>query len=238
MEPNSAPDLLWVFAQIVMINVVLSGDNAVVIALACRSLPPQQRKKAFLLGAIGAVVLRVVFTLFAAYLLGLPYIELAGSVLLLWIGIKLLLPEQGGGDVDESAHLFEAVKTIIVADIVMSLDNVLGIAGAAQGHIPMLVLGLVTTIPLILFGSAMIMKLMERFPFVVTLGGALLGYVAGEMAVADLSVAGWIEAEMPILKTVVPIAGAAIVVTAGKAITRWSSKQDHAKPVRDPYRVE
>lgn len=232
MDYNSNPDLLWVFAQIVMINIVLSGDNAVVIALACRSLPPQQQRKAFLLGAIGVVVLMLVLTIFASYLLTLPYLELAGSILLLWIGIKLLLPEQDSDEVNESAHLFDAVRTIIIADIVMSLDNVLGMAGAAHGHIAMLALGLVITIPLILFGSAVIMKLMERLPVLVTVGGALLGYVAGEMAVSDPSVAGWIDAEMPILGTIVPIAGAAIVVAAGKAIGHRSSKPTNSTTAR------
>jgi len=150
-------ELLAVLFQIASINVILSGDNAVVIALACRSLPPRQQKLALTLGAVGVVVLMTILTACAAYLLTLPYLELVGSLVLLWIGVKLLLPEQQANSVKEGDHLLGAVKTIIIADIVMSLDNVLGMAGAAEGHLGMLVIGLVITIPLILFCSAIIM---------------------------------------------------------------------------------
>lgn len=221
---GSAWDLVSVLLQIALINVVLSGDNAVVIAMACRSLPPRQQKAALLLGSVGVVVLMTLLTAFAAYLLSLPYVEIAGSLLLLWIGIKLLLPEDEGDGVKESEHLAEAVKTIIIADIVMSLDNVLGMAGAAKGHLGMLIVGLVITIPLILFCSAVIMKLMERFPILVTLGGALLGYVAGEMAVSDPSIDLWIHAEAPFLDVVLPAAGAVFVVGAGKILGRRAAQ--------------
>jgi YjbE family integral membrane protein len=220
MDFATTSDLLIALFQIAAINVILSGDNAVVIALACRSLPPAQQKRAFLLGSLGVIVLMVILTAFASYLMTLPYLELAGSVVLIWIGIKLLLPEEEGGDVKESDHLFEAVKTIIIADIVMSLDNVLGMAGAARGHLSMLIVGLVITIPLILFCSAIIMKLMVRFPVLITFGGALLGYVAGEMAVGDPSVAGWLAARAPALDFVVPIAAACFVVGVGKLLAR------------------
>lgn len=233
MAFGSVWELLGVLLQIALINVVLSGDNAVVIALACRSLPPRQQKLALVLGSVGVVVLMTVLTAFAAYLLSLPYVELVGAVLLLWIGVKLLLPEDEGDGVKESEHLAEAVKTIIIADIVMSLDNVLGMAGAAKGHLGMLFVGLAITIPLILFCSAVIMKLMERFPILVTLGGALLGYVAGEMAVGDPSIRGWIAAQASYLDIVLPLAGAVLVVGLGKTLGRRA-----AKPVEDQTGAE
>lgn len=217
-EFGSVWNLLGILLEIAAINLVLSGDNAVVIALACRSLPPHQQKQALILGSVGVVVMMTVLTACAAYLLSLPYVQLAGSLLLLWIGTKLLMPEAGGNHIKEGSRLAQAVKTIIVADIVMSLDNVLGMAGAAEGHLGMLVIGLLITIPLILLCSAAIVKLFERFPVLVTLGGALLGWVAGEMAVGDPAIGGWVEAEAPYLHIVLPAAGAIVVVGLGKVL--------------------
>src|SRR5690349_3334338 len=179
------PEMWTALVKIAIINVVLSGDNAVVIALACRSLNPKDQRRAFIIGTAGIVILMTILTVFAAALMTVPYIQLAGSVLLMWIGIKLLLPEDGGDDLKSSSNFWEAVRTIIIADIVMSLDNVLGMAGAAKGHYGMLFLGLLITMPLILFGSALLMKLMERFPVFITIGAALIGYVAGEMVIGD-----------------------------------------------------
>ena len=213
--------LMWTaLCKIAVINIVLSGDNAVVIAMACRSLDPRQQRNAFLVGAAGIVVLMTVLTAFAALLMTLPYIQLVGSVLLFWIGIKLLLPEDGEEDIKGHSHFWSAVKTIIIADIIMSLDNVLGMAGAARGHLGLLFVGLVITMPLILFGSALLMRLMERFPSLVTIGAALLGFVAGEMAISDLAVKDYIEAHLPFLETAAPIAGALFVVLAGKVLSR------------------
>jgi YjbE family integral membrane protein len=166
----------------------------------------------------------------AALLMTLPYIQIIGSVLLLWIGVKLLLPEDDEGNVKDSDNFWEAVKTIIIADIVMSLDNVLGMAGAAKGHFGMLFVGLVITMPLILFGSAMLMKLMERFPALITIGSGLLGYVAGDMAVGDLAVKDYVETHAQALDVVAPIVGALFVVIAGKMISR--------KKRRAPVEVE
>ena len=206
--------------KIAVINIVLSGDNAVVIALACRSLAPRDQRKAFIVGTAGIVVLMTLLTSCAALLMTLPYIQLVGCVLLLWIGVKLLLPEDEGGDVTESSHFWGAVKTIIIADIVMSLDNVLGMAGAAQGHLGMLFLGLLITMPLILFGSAMLVKLMERFPSFVVIGAGLLGYVAGDMAVGDPAVKTYVDSHVHFLELLAPIVGAAFVVIAGKLLAR------------------
>ena len=216
----SDPETWTALFKIAVINVVLSGDNAVVIALACRSLAPKQQRNAFLVGTGGIVVLMTGLTASAALLMTLPYIQIIGSVLLLWIGVKLLLPEDDEGNVKDSDNFWEAVKTIIIADIVMSLDNVLGMAGAAKGHFGMLFVGLVITMPLILFGSAMLMKLMERFPALITIGSGLLGYVAGDMAVGDLAVKDYVETHAQALDVVAPIVGALFVVIAGKMISR------------------
>lgn len=225
IESLTNPDTWWALFQISVINILLSGDNAVVIALACRSLPAKQAKVAFTVGAVGVIVLMTGLTAAAAYLLTLPYLELIGSVLLLWIGVKLLIAEDEADEVQGSENFWEAVKIIIIADMVMSLDNVLGMAGAAKGHMWMLFVGLVITIPLILFCSAMIMKVMERFPIFITLGAGLLGYVAGEMAVADPSIKGYIETNAHYLDTVIPIAGALSVVIAGKLIERKNARE-------------
>ena len=210
----------WVAAlEIIVINILLSGDNAVVIALACRNLPLKQQKQAFAIGAVGVIVLMTGLTAFAAYLMSLPYLEVIGSLLLLWIGIKLLVPgDEDEGDGKVSSGFWDAVKTIIIADIVMSLDNVLGMAGAAKGHLGMLFVGMVITIPLILFGSALIMKLMERFPVFITFGAGLLGWVAGEMAIADPALKGTIESHAHYMEFVAPILGAAAVIVAGRVL--------------------
>lgn len=178
----------WVdVLKIIMIDVLLSGDNAVVIALACRNLPPAQRQKGILFGMAGAVLLRIVLTFFAVSLLSLPYLKLVGAMLLIWIGIKLILPEDehDEGSIKADARLIGAVKTIIIADFVMSLDNVLGVAAAAKGNVPLLVFGLLISIPLIAWSSQLVLKLIDRFPYIIYAGGALLGYVAGEMLVAE-----------------------------------------------------
>ena len=228
----SDPEMWTALFKIAVINVVLSGDNAVVIALACRSLDPRQQRNAFLVGTGGIVVLMTVLTAFAAWLMTLPFIQIIGSVLLIWIGIKLLLPEDGEGEVGDSSNFWTAVKTIIIADIVMSLDNVLGMAGAAKGHMGMLFIGLLITMPLILFGSAMLMKLMERFPALVTIGAGLLGWVAGEMAIGDIAVKDYIETHAHYLDYAAPLLGALMVVIAGKMLAR--RKGDDASAAHAP----
>lgn len=230
MQWAAGSNLLIPLLEIIAINIVLSGDNAVVIALACRSLPPRQQRQAFLLGGVGIIVLMAILTAFASYLLSLRYLEIAGGVVLLWIAIKLLLPEDDSDPVKESRHLLEAVKTIIIADIIMSFDNVLGMAGAARGHLSMLFVGLVITIPLVLFCSAIISRLMQRFPILVVLGGALLGYVAGEMAIGDPSLSHWVAVHAPILPTVVPIVAAMFVVATGKPLAHRSESKAESLP--------
>ena len=180
---------------IIWVNIILSGDNAVVIALAARSLPVHQQGKAVFWGAGAAVVLRIVLTLFAVALLKYPYLKLIGGALLFWIAVKLLVPENDGdADVNSSDNLLQAIKTILIADLVMSLDNVVAVAAVAKGSILLLILGLAISIPLVIFGATILMKLMGRYPVIVTIGAALIGYVAGEMMVTDPVVIEWFKA--------------------------------------------
>ena len=173
--------------KIIVINLLLSGDNAVVIALACRNLPVELRKNGILFGVGGAIILRVILTMFAVNLLALPYLKLVGALLLLWIGIKLIMPEeeQGVDSIQADTKLMGAIKIILIADLVMSLDNVLGVAAAAKGNVWLLIFGLLISIPLIMWSSQLVLKLIDRFPFIIYAGGALLGYVAGEMLVGE-----------------------------------------------------
>lgn len=204
--------------KIIMIDLLLSGDNAVVIALACRNLPEAQRRKGIMYGVGGAIGLRIVLTFFAVSLLALPYLKLIGALLLLWIGIKLLLPEDeahGEGSIKAEANLWGAVKTIIVADFVMSLDNVLGVAAAAHGNVWLLVFGLVISIPMIAWSSQLVLKLIDRFPLIIYAGGALLGYVAGEMLVSEALFATIIEARH-YLHWLAPLFCAMLVLVIGK----------------------
>lgn len=182
-----ASTFLIAVAQIIMIDILLGGDNAVVIALACRRLPEAQRAKGIFWGVVGAIAVRIVLIFFALQLLALPYLKLVGAALLLWIGVKLLLPEEEDAHegMAASESLWGAVRTVIVADVVMSLDNVIAVAGAAHGDITLVVFGILVSVPIIVWGSRFVLKLMDRFPVVITLGGALLGWIAGGMAVSD-----------------------------------------------------
>jgi len=208
----------WVaVVQIIAIDIVLGGDNAVVIALASRRLPEAQRKLAIFWGVFGAIALRVVLIFFALQLLQIPYLKIVGAILLFWIGLKLMAPqEEGGHEIDASSNLFGAVKTIIVADAVMSLDNVIAIAGAAKDSIGLVVFGLLVSVPIIVYGSKLVLMLMDRFPLVIVGGAALLGWIAGDMFVHDLVVKEWMLANAAWLKYGAPIAGAVLVVAIGK----------------------
>jgi YjbE family integral membrane protein len=211
--------IFWIgLAQIIGINIVLSGDNAVVIALAARSLPPHQQRQAIFWGSGAAVAMRIVLTIVAVEMLRMPYLKLVGAALLLWIGIKLLLPEgdEDDGDGHGSGNLMAAVRTILIADLVMSLDNVIAVAAAAKGSLLLLIIGLAISIPLVVFGSTLLLKVMQRFPIVITIGAGLLGWVAGEMAVTDPLVREGIDAQAGWLHIVAPVAGVALVVGVGK----------------------
>src|SRR6476659_4473885 len=184
----------WIgLLKIIGVNIILSGDNAVVIALAARSLPREQQKKAVFWGAGAAVVLRIILTIFAVALLALPWLKIVGSLLLFWIGIKLLVPEDDEADINASDHMLTAIKTILIADLVMSLDNVIGVAAAAGGSMTLLILGLAISIPLVVFGAKLLVTLMERFPVIITIGAGLIGMVAGEMLVTDPVALDWMK---------------------------------------------
>lgn len=194
----SAPFWLAV-GQIIMIDILLGGDNAVVIALACRQLPPNLRTKGILWGTAGAIVLRVVLIAFALTLLAIPFLKLVGAALLMWIGVKLLAPgdEDEHSNIQGSDKLWAAVKTVIIADLVMSIDNVIAVAGAATGaggnhQLSLVIFGLLVSIPIIIWGSQLVLKIMDRFPVIITVGGMLLGWIAGTMAHSDPAVVAYI----------------------------------------------
>src|SRR3977135_3077950 len=232
-----ASQAFWIgLLKIIGVNIILSGDNAVVIALAARSLPATQQKQAIFWGAGAAIVLRILLTLFAVALLALPWLKLVGSLLLFWIGVKLLIPEDDDPDIKAHAHLMSAIKTILVADLVMSLDNVIAVAAAAGGSVVLLVLGLALSIPLVIFGATLLLKLMERFPVIITIGGALIGWVAGEMLVTDPALAGLLSgfgAEFVNGKPM--LAGFSLELTSGVvgvvivvALGKWLAKRHEA----------
>ncbi len=212
--------------QIIWVNILLSGDNAVVIALAARSLPPKQQKQAILIGSGAAIAMRIVLTLVAAQLLQLPWLKLIGAVLLIYIGVTLLLPEdEGDHDGKEVGGMFAAVRTILIADLVMSLDNVIAVAAAAKGDTTLLIIGLAMSIPLVIFGSTLLLKVIERFPIVVWLGAGLLGFIAGEIvvddpAVKDTLLAMAVNAGLPAAKVPITfgLAGIVLVLLIGWAM--------------------
>jgi YjbE family integral membrane protein len=232
---NMAHPEFWIaLLQIVGINIVLSGDNAVVIALAARALPPAQQQRAIRWGSGAAVVMRILLTIVAVKLLALPWLKLAGSVLLLWIALQLLLPEDGHGDhKGGGGGMVAAVRAILIADFVMSIDNVIAVAAAAKGSLLLLVIGLAVSIPLVVFASTLLLKLMSRWPVIITLGAALLGWVAGEMAVSDVISRPWIEAQAPWLHLAVPAGAAVLVVVAGKWLAARKRARLAAAPLVD-----
>jgi YjbE family integral membrane protein len=220
---DSLTPQVWLASlQIIYINILLSGDNAVVIALACRDLPPRQRRWGIIWGAAGAIVLRIILTIFAVTLLELPWLKVVGGVLLLWIGVKLIADDEDDDKtVKASDRLWSAVRTVIIADLVMSVDNVLGVAAAAKGSVPLLVFGLLVSIPLVIAGSQIILKLIERFPMIILAGGGLLGWIAGKMMVEDAALVPWIDANAAWLEWVGPMTGVAIVLAGA----RWQKRR-------------
>ncbi|MDI1257707.1 TerC family protein [Aquabacterium sp.] len=229
MEAFLTPEFWLAVGQIVMIDILLGGDNAVVIALACRNLPPELRRKGILWGTAGAIVLRVILIFFAMSLLALPYLKLVGAALLLWIGVKLLMPDdEGHGNIQASDKLLAAIKTIIVADFVMSVDNVIGIAGAAQGagheghQMPLVIFGLLVSIPIIVWGSTFVLKLMDRFPLIITVGAMLLGWIAGTLAISDPALTAYaLDTDMN--RYAAGVAGALLVLGLGTLLSRKKS---------------
>ncbi|RZU00987.1 TerC family protein [Rivibacter subsaxonicus] len=238
MEQFMAPEFWVAVGQIIMIDILLGGDNAVVIALACRKLPPDLRTKGILWGTAGAIILRVILIFFALTLLKIPYLKLVGGILLIWIGIKLMVPDDEGGhaNIAGSDRLWGAIKTIIIADLVMSVDNVIAIAGAAEAaggehQMPLVIFGLLVSIPIIVWGSQLVIKLMDRFPFIITAGAMLLGWIAGTMSVTDPALARFFE-PTDTLKYAFGIGGALLVLALGKLIAaRRPASADPATPV-------
>jgi YjbE family integral membrane protein len=226
MDAFLTPEFWLAVGQIVMIDILLGGDNAVVIALACRNLPPEFRRRGILWGTAGAIALRVILIFFAMSLLALPYLKLVGAALLLWIGVKLLMPDDDNHDnIQASDKLLGAIKTIIVADFVMSVDNVIGIAGAAQGsgheghQMPLVIFGLLVSIPIIVWGSTLVLKLMDRFPFIITAGAMLLGWIAGTLAISDPALKPY-ALETDVNRYVAGAVGALLVLGLGTVLGR------------------
>ena len=215
----------WIaVGQIILIDILLGGDNAVVIALACRGLPARQRTKGIVWGTVGAIVLRIILIAFALALLQVPYLKFIGALLLLWIGVKLIAPEDEDehGSIQSSDKLWTAIKTVIIADLVMSIDNVVAIAAAAQNageqhQLALVIFGLVVSIPIIVGGSQLILKLMDRFPIIITLGGMLLGWIAGTMAHTDPALTPYLPQDRA-WHIALGVAGALLVLVVGKLL--------------------
>jgi YjbE family integral membrane protein len=214
----ASPQFWIAVLQIIAIDIILGGDNAVVIALACRRLPEKQRNLGIFWGVFGAIVLRVVLIYFAFTLMAIPFLKIVAALLLLWIGIKLLQPEpEGTGhEISASATLLGAIKTIIIADAMMSLDNVIAIAGAARDSVILVVFGLVVSVPIIVWGSKLVMRLMEKFPVTIFIGAGLLGWIAGHMSVTDAVSREWVDNNAAFLHWVAPASGALLIVVIGK----------------------
>ena len=233
--------VFWVgLGQIIIVNIVLSGDNAVVIALAARSLPANQQKQAIIWGSVAAIIMRVILTIVAVEMLKLPYLKLIGALLLFWIAVQLLLPgDQEEDGVKSGKTAWSAMRTILIADLIMSTDNVIGVAATAKGDLVLLMLGLGISVPVVVFGSTIVMKLIGRFPIIITLGAALLGWVAGDMLDSDPVLVGWIAAHLPWLQFTLPlvgeiswsqIVGAVVVVTIGKLLAARTARAER-KPI-------
>ncbi len=229
MEQFLTPEFLTAVFQIILIDILLGGDNAILIAMACRNLPPAQRTKGIIWGTVGAIVLRVILIFFALKLLAIPYLKIVGALLLLWIGVKLLVGEgDGDHEVSASDRLWGAVKTIIIADLVMSVDNVIGIAGAAQGagaghQLPLVIFGLLVSVPIIVWGSTIVLKIIDKYPWVVMLGAALLGWIAGDLFYSDVAMKNFGFFGNTMHHYAFKIGGAILVVALGMLLKKRKS---------------
>ena len=221
MMGMSANAFFIALVQIIAIDIVLGGDNAIIIALACRNLPKKQKRLGILWGTAGAITLRVILVFFASALMTTPGLRLVGGALLLWIGIKLLTDQAGDeleGKIAQKVSLIGAIQTIIIADFVMSLDNALAIAAASKGSMFLVVFGLVVSVPIIIGGSAIILKMMERYPFIITLGAGLLGWLGGDLIANDKVNETILPAIILQSPWIAAIAGAGFVVGVGTLI--------------------
>lgn len=234
------PAFWFAVGQIILIDILLGGDNAIVIAMACRGLPEKQRKRGIFFGTMGAIAVRVMLIGFALTLLALPYLKLVGALLLVWIGIKLLTQEDESHEVNASSKLWGAVKTIIIADLVMSVDNVVGVSGAAEAgggdyKMTLVVLGLLVSIPIVVWGSTIVLRWLDRFPWLITVGGMLMGWIAGTMAVTDPAVMPYLPTEVladatrkvdNVFYQAAGVVGAALVVMMAQAKKRWGKGKE------------
>lgn len=217
---------ILILLQIIVIDLLLGGDNAVVIAMACRKLPAHLRNKAIIIGTIGAIIARIILLLIAVKLLGLPYLKLVGGLLLLWIGIKLVANEDEDSDVKGATSLWKTAMTIVVADVVMSLDNVLAVAAAGKGNYLLVALGVVISIPIIIAGSKLVLAIINRFPVVIMLGGALIGWIAGSMFVSDPAITHLKLAAVNHLPTIAGLVGALLVLAVGVGKSKLAAKDN------------
>lgn len=217
----TSPEFWAALGSIIVANILLSGDNAIVIALAARGLPARMQRPAIVLGSAAAIAMRIALTVIAVHLLTLPWLKLAGGALLLWIGARLLVDQdEPASEEPRRTSVAQAVRTILMADLVMSLDNVLAVAAAAQGNLPLLVIGLAISVPLIVFGSTLLLKVMERFPIIIMAGAALLGWLAGEMMAGDPALARWLGPLPESAGIIAGLLGAVAVVVVGKWMER------------------
>lgn len=214
----ASPQFWVAVLQIIAIDIVLGGDNAVVIALACRRLPQNQRNQGIFWGIFGAIALRVILIFFALTLLKISYLKITGALLLIWIGIKLLQPEPENNEhtIGASSTLLGAIKTIIIADAVMSLDNVIAIAGAAKDSIGLVIFGLLISVPIIVWSSKLVIKLMDRFPVIITIGAGLLGWIAGDMIISDTVTKEWVNTNAAFMHWLSPVCGVLVIILIGK----------------------
>jgi YjbE family integral membrane protein len=238
MEALTSPAVWGALGAIIVANILLSGDNAVVIAMAARSLPPQQQRKAIVYGSAAAIVMRIVLTIVAVQMLQVPYLKILGALALLWIGIQLLLDSEEEGEVKETGTMGAAIRTILIADLVMSIDNVIAVAAAASRapeayRLVLLIIGLATSIPLIIVGSTLLMKIMERFPIIITAGAALLGWLAGEMFATDPAIAAWLKANLFHAELVLGIGCAVLVVVVGKWLHHRAARAEADAPMHN-----
>ena len=215
----------WVIAvlQIIAIDIVLGGDNAIIIALACRNLPKHQRRAGILWGTAGAIILRVILVFFATSLMEILGMRLVGRILLIWIGIKLLTEVETrdlDGKINQSSNLLTAIRTILIADFVMSLDNALAITAAAKGDIGLVVFGLLLSVPIIIWGSALILRLMERFPIIITAGAGLLGWLGGGLMISDKLLAEFTASSLPATPTIAATLGTIFVIAVGRFLAK------------------
>jgi YjbE family integral membrane protein len=238
MEALTSGAVWGALGAIVVANILLSGDNAVVIAMAARSLPAHQQKKAIVYGSAAAIVMRILLTIGAVEMLQVRYLKIVGAIALLWIGAQLLVETEQEGEIKQVGTLVAAIRTILIADLVMSIDNVIAVAAAASRapeayRLTLLIVGLATSIPLIIVGSTLLMKIMERYPIIITLGAALLGWLAGEMLVSDPAIEAWFKANVPHAELVFGIAGALLVIAIGKWLHHRGQRAQADRPMHN-----